>query len=79
MQSNRCEANFKGKYENNDCENCNEEENQKYVLSCKILNKLEKDDIPEYDELLKNNVTNQLKIAKKLMKNMKIRKKLNNT
>ena len=70
-------SNFKSKYENIDCENCHEEENQQRVLTCKISNKLEKDEIPEYDEILKNNAKNQLQIAKKFIKNMKIRKKLN--
>ena len=70
-------SNFKSNYENIDCENCYEEENQQHVLTCKILNKLENDEIPEYDEILKNNVKNQLQIAKKFIKNMKIRKKSN--
>ena len=68
-------SNFKSKYENIDCENCHEEENQQHVLTFKILNKLENDEIPEYDEILKNNIKNQLQIAKKFIKNMKIRKK----
>ena len=68
-------ANYKGKYENIDCQECHEEENQKHIINCKLLNKDENEKLPEYEEILKSNAATQLQIAKKFMKNMKIRKK----
>ena len=35
--------------------------------------------MPKYDEILKNNVKNQIQIAKKFIENMKIRKKMINS
>ena len=34
--------------------------------------------IPEYEEILKDDAKNQIKITKKFMENMEIRKKLTN-
>ena len=45
------------------------------VINCKLLNKDENEKLPEYEEILKSNAATQLQIAKKFMKNMKIRKK----
>ena len=75
-------SNFKGKYENLECNFCYEEENQKHILECKALNenrnenneKYEK--IPEYEEILKDNAKNQIKITRKFMENFEKRKQL---
>jgi hypothetical protein len=55
---------------------CNEEdENQKHMLECKeIMKQIKvKEDIPEYGEIFKGNVRNQLEIAKAFIENMKIK------
>ena len=71
--------NFKGKYENIECELCKEEENQEHIMTCKELNKNEKiEKIPDFEEIYKGNITNQLKIVRKFLENMKKRKKLLN-
>ena len=71
--------NFREKYENVECNFCQEEESQKHVINCIELNKYgrqpnEKD--IEYEELFKQNVKNQMKIMKKFRENMSIRGKI---
>ena len=61
---------FKGRYENVECDFCDEQEDQKHILECKALNennneKYEK--IPEYEEILKNNAKDQIKITRKFI------------
>ena len=69
--------NFRGKYENVECELCHEEESQAHIMTCVELNKHEnKEAIPEFEEIYKQNVKNQIKIARKFSKNMRIRKNL---
>ena len=70
-------ANFRGKYENFECELCNEnlEENQEHIMTCKILNRFENEKILEYNEILKSDTKKQIQIVRKFMENMKIRKK----
>ena len=43
-------ANFRGNYENVECELCNEnlEENQEHIMKCKMLNKFENEKMLEY-------------------------------
>ena len=71
-------ANFKGKFDNIECELCNEheEENQKHIMHCKTLNKTENKIILKFDEILKSNVKNQLQIVRRFIENMKIRKQI---
>ena len=71
-------ANFKGKFENIECELCNEheEENQKHILHCKKLNKTENEKTMEYSEILKSDVKKQIQIVRKFTENMKIRKQI---
>ena len=71
-------ANFKGKFDNIECELCNEheEENQKHIMHCKRLNKTENKMILKYDEILKRNVKKQLLIVRRFIENMKIRKQI---
>ena len=45
-------------------------------MHCKKLNKFENEKKPEYDEILKSNVKNQIQIARKFIENMKIRNQL---
>ena len=71
--------NFKGRYENVECDFCYEQEDQKHILECKALNennneKYEK--IPEYEEILKNNAKDQIKITRKFIENLEIRKQM---
>ena len=71
--------NFKGRYENVECDFCDEQEDQKHILECKALNennneKYEK--IPEYEEILKNNAKDQIKITRKFIENLEIRKQM---
>ena len=69
-------ANFRGKFENIECESCDEheEENQNHIMHCKRLNKNENEKILEYGEILKSNVKKQIQIVRKFIENMKSRK-----
>ena len=70
--------NFRGKFENFECRACNkEEESQKHIMECKIINKNKNiENIPNYEKIFETNVREQVKIAKKFIENMKIRKTL---
>ena len=73
-------TNFRGKYENFECNLCNEkDQNQKHMLECKeIMKKMKvKVKIPEYDELFKGNVKKQLEIEKAFLETMKIKEESN--
>ena len=66
-------TNLKGKYDNLDCGACGlEEENQKHILECKILNENRKPEQLKYENLLNGTVTDQVKIAKQFEVNFKI-------
>ena len=71
--------NYKGKYDTYECEACKhikpEEESQKHVINCKILNE-DKDKVPEYEEIFYGNTHMKLKIAKHFLENIKTREKL---
>ena len=71
--------NYKEKYENFDCDICKEEnETQIHLIECKEINnhKKEYEKPPEYEELLKKNVQNQLKIVRHFLQNIKIRERI---
>ena len=71
--------NFKGRYENLECDICkNEYETQTHLIECNEINKHKKEyeKPPEYEEIQKTNVQNQLKIVRHFIQNMKIRSKL---
>ena len=69
-------SNFKANYETLECEAChNEEESQKHIINCKILNeKLE--NVPEYEEIYDGNVKIKVEIAKRFLENIRKREKL---
>ena len=72
-------VNFRNKYEVLECDICkDEEETQKHILECDEILKNTNKNIKEteYDELFKDNVTNQTDIAKTFIENMKIKKKI---
>ena len=72
-------GNFKGKYENIKCQLCEEDEDQKHIIICKELNKSENEEkIPDFEEIYKGNINNQVKIVRKFLENMKKRRKLEN-
>ena len=65
--------NYKGMFENFQCEVCNEEdETQEHILKCKILNKKE-EEIVDYSKIKNGNIIEMLKIARKFKKNLEIR------
>ena len=68
--------NYRGKYENLECDLCNEEEeSQEHILKCKEIMKESKDiKVPEYAKLLDGSVKVQLEIAKMFNENMKKKK-----
>jgi hypothetical protein len=71
--------NFRGKYESFECGLCNkEDESQKHMIECTEILKHKKTNIkpPDYDDLFKGNVKNQLMIAKTFLENMKIKENL---
>ena len=72
-------TNFKAKYESFECEVCKkEEETQKHVIECTEINKgkQENETLPDYEELFKRNVKNQVLIARHFLENMKMRNKV---
>ena len=67
--------NYKGMYENFQCEVCNEEdETQEHIIKCKILNKEEKDNV-DYSKIKNGNIIEMVKIARMFKKNLGIREK----
>ena len=70
--------NYRGKYDNIECDLCNEEEeSQEHILKCKEIMKNEnKVEVPEYDKLLDGSVKFQLEIAKMFNENMKKKKEI---
>ena len=73
-------TNFKGKYENYECDVCStkEYETQKHVIECREINKRKKrnNKPPDYEELFSRNVIKRLIIAQYFLENMKIKKEL---
>ena len=74
-------SNFKGKYDNLECNICEkeEEQSQKHIIECMELNKNKSEEfekMPRYEEIYKNNVSNQIKITRKFIVNMKRKKEL---
>ena len=72
---------FKSKYESFECEACKiEEETQKHIIECTEINKGKNEykKLPEYEELYKRNVKNQILIVRHFLENMKRRKKVKN-
>ena len=67
--------NYKGMYENFQCEVCNEEdETQEHILKCKILNKEESENV-EYSKIKNGNIIEMVKIARMFKKNLGISEK----
>ena len=63
--------NFKRKYVNLECRACkSEEEDQKHLIRCKILNQKVED--LEYEKIYNGTVEEKVKIARKFMTNFKI-------
>ena len=74
-------TNFKSKYESFECEACKiEEETQKHIIECSEINKGKKEyeKLPDYEELYKRNVRNQVLIVRHFLENIKMRKKVKN-
>ena len=71
--------NFRGKYENLDCEVCKEvEESQKHILECREITKMKKDieKPPEYENIFGKNVKMQMKVAQHFLENLKIKSEI---
>ena len=69
--------NFRGKYENLDCEVCKEvEESQKHILECREITKMKKDieRPPEY--AYEKNLKMQMKVAQHFLENLKIKSEI---
>ena len=69
--------NFRGKYENFECEICKiEYESQQHIIECEEINKnrKEKKILPKYEDLYKRNVKNQVTIVRYFLENMKMKK-----
>ena len=50
-----------------------------HIIICKELNKSENEEkIPDFEEIYKGNINNQVKIVRKFLENMKKRRKLEN-
>ena len=69
-------TNFKANFDTYECEACFcEEESQKHILNCKILNK-EYENAPEYEEIFDGSVKMQVEIAKIFLNNIRKREKM---
>ena len=68
-------ANFRGRYENVECQICDEkeEETQQHIFTCKNNCK---ENIPDYEKIFEKDVKYQIEIAKIFERNIKIRDKL---
>ena len=70
-------GNFKGKYDSIECNFCNEDELQKHIMECKVINENKKhENFLKYEDIFEQNVQNQVKIAREFLENMNIRKRL---
>ena len=68
--------NFKGMHEDLKCKICNEEnETQKHILECKILNKDETQFL-EYEKIKSGNIFEKVKIVRKFKDNINKRDKI---
>ena len=68
--------NFKGMHEDFKCKNCNEEnETQKHILECTILNQNEKQ-ILEYEKIENGNIIDMIQIVRKFRENLEKREKI---
>ena len=70
-------TNFKSNYDTLECEACydEDEESQKHVLQCKILNE-KHENVLEYEEIFDGNVKLKVEIAKRFLRNIRKREKL---
>ena len=73
-------TNFKGKYENFQCNLCStkEDETEQHVIECTEINKrkTQNNKPPDYKDLYSRNVKKQLTIAQYFIENMKMKNKL---
>ena len=72
-------TNFKGSFENLNCDVCGiENETQKHIIECIEINKMKKgNEKPhDYDEIYSRNVEKQISIARIFLENIKIKKKI---
>ena len=69
--------NYKSKYESLKCEMCdeNEDESQEHLINCRSLN-VNNEEIPNYEDILDGNVNKKVALARKFLKNIKLREKL---
>ena len=69
--------NYKNKYESLKCEMCdeNEDESQEHLIKCRSLNIIN-EEITKYEDIFNGNVIKKIAIARKFLKNMKLREKL---
>ena len=69
--------NFKGMHEDLKCKICNEEENetQKHILECKILNNNETQNL-EYEKIENGNIIDMVQIVRKFRENLLKRDKI---
>ena len=70
-------VNLKGTYDYLDCRACHrEEENQKHILFCPVLNDNRKLEEINYEKLYNGTVSEKVKIAKRFKENFKILEKV---
>ena len=69
--------NFKANYDTFKCEACDEdeEESQKHILNCAILNE-KHENVLEYEEIFDGNVKLKVEIAKRFLRNIRKREKM---
>ena len=65
--------NLKGSYKSLECRACGiEEETQKHILECNMLNTIGKDEEVKYEKIYNGTVREKLKIARKLIENFEV-------
>ena len=77
----QCPTNFKGSFKNYQCNICNEEElDQRHLLYCKklLMNNLKLKHLPKYEDIYKDNLSEQKYIAELIIENIKIKEDFEN-
>ena len=72
-------TNIKGKYETLECDACKtEQETQKHIIKCNILNEKNEKEPIEYEEIFTGNVKMKIAIVKRFLENTKLRENFRN-
>ena len=79
LRTSDVKTNIKGKYETFECDACKtEQETQKHIIKCNILNEKNEKEPIEYEEIFTGNVKMKIAIVKRFLENTKLRENFRN-